>query len=231
MPKLSFVVPTHNRVEWLPLCLQSLLSQSEPDIEIVIVNDGSEDDTKEFLDTWAVKDPRVKVIHNDKSLGAGKSRNIGCDAASSDIIAVCDDDDVYINTRAKDILGWFERNPGSELVTFPYVSIDYFENILEEFRGMPFNHEIFKEKNAVSYFCNPSAAYKKASAQEIGGYPSENEQSTDDFQFLKNWVNAGKKVDYCGDDGEGNVPFATMHRILPDSMMARHRGFDPSWNS
>ena len=129
MPKVSFVIPTHNRIEWLPLCLQSLMSQSEQDIEILVVNDGSTDGTKDFLDTWALKQPLIRVIHIEKSLGAGASRNIGAEAALSPIIAVCDDDDVYINTRAADIVRWFDKNPDSNLVNFPYVSINYFDEI------------------------------------------------------------------------------------------------------
>lgn len=229
MPKCSFVTPTHNRIEWLPICLQSLLSQTEQDIEIIIVNDASTDGTKEFLDEWAVKDPRVKVIHNETSQKAGGSRNIGAAAATSDIIIPFDDDDVAINTKAEDVLKWFASHPESELVNFPYVSIDYFENVLEVFHGQPFDHEGFKKDGGVSYFCNPASAHKKKSADEIGGYPTEKEGITDDYQFLQNWIAAGKKVDFCGDNGKGELPLATMHRILPDSMMAKLRGFDPRW--
>lgn len=229
MPRISFVCPTRNRIEWLPLCLQSLLNQTEKDIEIVIVNDASSDGTKEFLDDWAVKDARVVVIHNPETMGAGPSRNIGAERATSPIVAVCDDDDVYVETRAEETLKWFEKNPDSELVNFPYVSINYFEDPVTAYRGGPFDHEEFKKTGTVSYFSNPTVAYKKAAAAEIGGYPKEQKGITDDYQFLKNWVAAGKKVDFCGNDGNNNVPFVTLHRILPNSMMAEIRGFDPEW--
>ena len=229
MPKISFVVPTHNRVEWLAPCLDSLLSQTEEDIEIIVVNDCSQDGTKEFLDDWYSKFPKMKIIHNETNQGGGRSRNIGANAATAPLIAVCDDDDVYINTRAEEILNWFAKNPESELVNFPYISIDYFEEPLETFNGSPFDHELFKAKGEVSYYCNPSAAYKKASALEIGGYPAEQKGITDDYQFITNWIKAGKKIDFCGDNGKGEIPYATLHRILPDSMMSKNRGFDPNW--
>ncbi len=228
MPKLSFVIPTHNRVEWLPLCIESLLGQTEQDIEIIVVDDGSTDGTAEFLEFYA-NNPRVRVLRNETSQGAGMSRNIGMTTAQSDIVASADDDDVYINTHAENILRWFAAHPESELVNFPYVSIDYFETIVEEYRGAAFDHEGFKKDGSVTYFCNPSAAYRKNSAQVMGGYPSEKEGLTDDAQFIKNWVDSGRKVDFCGNDGADHVPFAVMHRILPDSMMAKIRGFNPTW--
>jgi hypothetical protein len=63
----------------------------------------------------------------------------------------------------------------------------------------------------------------------MGGYPRENKTMTDDYQFLKQWVKSGRKVDFCGNDGAGNIPFTTMHRVLPNSMMAKHRGWDENW--
>lgn len=223
MPKLSFVLPTHNRLEFVGEAIQSLIEQTEKDIEIIVVNDGSTDGTKEFLDTWAVKDPRVKVIHNEKSLGAGKSRNIGAEAATSEIIAVMDDDDVAPNDRAEVTLRWFNENPKSELVNFPYIRIGYFGEHLETFYGSAFDEKGFKEKGTISYFCNPSSSYKKQSALEIGGYSAEKEGMTDDVQFVKKWIEAGKKIDF------DNRAFGCLHRVLPNSMMARQRGFNPAW--
>jgi glycosyltransferase involved in cell wall biosynthesis len=228
MPKISFVVPTHNRVEWLPLCIESLLGQTEQDIEIIVVNDGSTDGTDEFLEYYE-GNPRVRVIRNETAQGAGISRNLGMTIAQSDIVASADDDDVYINTHAEQILRWFREHPESELVNFPYVSIDYFENVVDEYRGEDFNHEAYAKDESITYFCNPSAAYKKDAAQSMGGYPKEKDGLTDDVQFIKNWVASGRTVDFCGNDGADHVPFAVMHRILPNSMMAKIRGFNPEW--
>ncbi len=223
MPKVSFVLPTFNRVAWVGECIQSLLDQTESDIEIIVVNDKSDDGTKEFLDTWAISDPRVKVVHNPENLGAGKSRNIGTALASSPIVCVCDDDDHYPNDRAAVTLRWFEEHPESELVNFPYIRVGYFGEQLENFFGGQFDHEKFKETGSVSYFSNPTVAFKKDSAIAMGGYPSETKEQTDDIQFLVNWVKAGKKVDF------DQRAFACLHRVMPKSMMAQHRGWKPEW--
>jgi len=224
MPKISFVLPTCNRLEWVGECIQSLIEQSEKDIEIIIVNDASTDGTKEFLDDWATKDPRVKVFHNATNQGGGQSRNIGAALATSELIGVCDDDDLYPVDRAEVTLRWFAEHPEGELVNFPYVRIDYFGDIMPPpFYGAEFDEIGFKEKAVVNYFCNPSVAYKKKSAEEIGGYQPENKEQTDDIQFLTNWIKAGKKV------GFDNRAFGVMHRVLPDSMMSKQRGFKTEW--
>lgn len=223
MPKVSFVIPTHNRVAWIGECLQSLREQTEKDIEIIVVNDASTDGTKEFLDDFKNFDDRIKVIHNEKNLGAGKSRNLGMELASSEIICVGDDDDTYPNDRAEVTLRWFNEHPESELVNFPYIRIGYFQEHLEKFWGAEFDHDAFKERGAVSYYANPTAAYKKKSAQSMGGYPSETSEKTDDVQFLENWIKAGKKVDF------DNRAFACLHRVMPGSMMAKQRGWKKEW--
>lgn len=222
-PLISFCLPTFDRIEWVGECIQSLMDQTEKNIEIIIVDDASTDGTKEFLEDWAVKDPRVKVIINEKNIGAGNSRNIATSAAESDIVAICDSDDVYPNDRAESTLRWFSEHPESELVNFPYVRIGYLGEILENFYGAPFDHEAYKKDGSITHFCNPSVAFKKKSADEMGGYQAEKEGLTDDAQFVKNWVTAGKKIDF------DNRIFGVCHRVLPHSIMSKQRGFKPEW--
>lgn len=220
---ISFVLPTYNRIAWVGECIQSLLDQTEKDIEIVIVDDGSTDGTREFLKDWLGLNPRVKLVFNKVNMGAGNSRNIGAQEASGDIIAICDSDDVYPEDRAQKILQWFKENPESELVNFPYIRIGYFGEHLENFWGTEFDHEAFKKDGSVTYFSNPTVAMKKKSAQEMGGYPKETKEKTDDVQFVENWVKSGKKIDF------DNRAFGCLHRVLPGSMMAGQRGWSPKW--
>jgi glycosyltransferase involved in cell wall biosynthesis len=226
-PLISFVLPTYNRMEWIGECLQSLLTQTVKEIEIIIVEDGSTDGTREFLADWCPQFPNVRVILNETNIGAGRSRNIGAAAAKADIIGVCDSDDIYADQRAELILEHFKLNPKSELVTFPYRAIGYYNEKLEDHEGEPFNHEDFLAHGRVNFFSNPSAAYKKAAAEEIGGYEpefeGENLKQTDDVQFLHKWVKSGRKVDFQ----PGYL--ICFHRVLQDSMMAKVRGWDPKW--
>ncbi len=91
--KVSVVIPTHNRTAWLELTVRSVLRQHHADLEAIVVDDGSTDDTPELLSRMA--DPRVRVIRHDSSQGVAASRNHGAAEARGEWIGFVDDDDVW----------------------------------------------------------------------------------------------------------------------------------------
>lgn len=91
-PKVSIIVPVYNVKEYLPKCLDSLISQTLKEIEIVAIDDGSSDGSSEVLDSYAEKDNRIKVFHV-KNGGVSKARNAGLDRAKGDFIGFVDPDD------------------------------------------------------------------------------------------------------------------------------------------
>ena len=101
-PLVSFVIPTHNNAEFLHPAIESCLIQTHKDIEVVVVDDSSTDSTPDYV-AWAKKQDwadKVKFIRNEKNLGRSASRNIGNKAATGDIIAVLDADDINSPDRA-----------------------------------------------------------------------------------------------------------------------------------
>lgn len=224
-PLISYVLPTYNRLEWVAEAIQGLLAQTEKNIEIIVVDDASTDGTEELLNWFADKDSRVKVVFNATNQGAGRSRNIGNSNASADIIGVCDSDDVYPDIRTQETLEFFKQHAdGPIMMTGPYVRINYFGQTTEDFSGAKFDEARFKEKGEVNFFCHPCAAYRKADILEIGGYKPETEHTTDDYQLVCDWIAAGKKIGFY--DGENVL---CGHRVLPNSIMAKQRGFKPEW--
>jgi len=87
--KVTIIIPTHNRLELLQRAIDSCTSQTHDNIEIIVVNDGSTDGTKAYLN--GRKD--ILSIHNTTSLGAPASRNTGAQAASGSYLCFLDDDD------------------------------------------------------------------------------------------------------------------------------------------
>lgn len=223
VPLVSFVVPTYNRVEWIAECLSGLLSQTVKDIEVIVVDDASDDGTKELLESFYAKDPRIKIVRNETNLGGGLSRNVGNKVASAPIIGVCDSDDAYPVNRAECILQFFKENPEGVMMNAPYVQVGYCNEILEKFEGLGFDDGLFKETGAVNFFCHPAAAYLKKDIDEIGGYKAEHKGATDDYQLVQDWIKAGKKI------GLFMGHYLCLHRVLPNSMMTKYRGFDPAW--
>ena len=90
---ITVVVPAYNNAPWLPRCLDSLLNQSYHNLEIVVVNDGSRDDTKQVLDDYTARHDRVKAIHKENG-GVTSARQAGVAAASGQWIGFVDGDDV-----------------------------------------------------------------------------------------------------------------------------------------
>lgn len=88
--KFSIIVCTFNRLAYLKKCINSLLAIDFPEYEILIINDGSTDGTKSFLDTLSEK--RITVIHNKINKGLSLSRNIGIENSSSQLLVFTDDD-------------------------------------------------------------------------------------------------------------------------------------------
>ena len=76
IPKVSIIVPIYNVEKYLDRCMNSLVNQTLKDIEIIMVDDGSPDNSPQMCEEWAKKDNRIKVIHNENG-DLGFARNSG----------------------------------------------------------------------------------------------------------------------------------------------------------
>src|SRR5262245_44117839 len=94
MPKVSVIIPTHNRAELLRSAITSVLNQTFQDFEIIVIDDASKDHTREVIGHF--NDARIKVIHNQVSKGAAGARNIGIMNTNCEYIAFLDDDDEWL---------------------------------------------------------------------------------------------------------------------------------------
>ena len=90
---ISVIVPIYNVDSYLPCCLDSIVSQSFKDLEIILVDDGSTDGSGSICDDYACRDSRVRVIHQDNK-GVVNARNVGLKEANGDYIVFTDSDDV-----------------------------------------------------------------------------------------------------------------------------------------
>lgn len=92
MPKVSVIVPVYNTEKYLPRCIDSILAQTFIDFELIIVNDGSEDNSGKICDNYALKDSRIIVIHKENE-GVSIARNIGVKSSTGKYITFIDSDD------------------------------------------------------------------------------------------------------------------------------------------
>jgi glycosyltransferase involved in cell wall biosynthesis len=91
-PKISVIVPIYNVEAYLPRCIDSILSQTYRNIEVILVDDGSPDNSGKICDRYAGEDDRIKVIHRENG-GLSAARNSGIDCATGEYLAFVDSDD------------------------------------------------------------------------------------------------------------------------------------------
>lgn len=106
-PLISCIIPTHNRAGKLTTAAESVLTQTYSNIELLIVDDQSKDNTKEVVELMMQKDNRIKYLLNPTK-GANNARNFGITNAKGQYIAFLDDDDKWTNTKLEKQLNAFK---------------------------------------------------------------------------------------------------------------------------
>ena len=92
-PKVSIIVPVYNVENYIRQCLDCIINQTLKEIEIILINDCSKDNSGNICDEYALNDNRIVVLHNHKNLGPGLSRNEGIEIARGEYIGFIDSDD------------------------------------------------------------------------------------------------------------------------------------------
>lgn len=101
-PLISVIIPVYNVEKYLNKCITSVVEQTYKNLEIIIVDDGSTDQSPEICDEWKKRDSRIQVVHSSNG-GAGKARNTALDMATGDYVTFVDSDD-YIAPQMYQVL-------------------------------------------------------------------------------------------------------------------------------
>ena len=122
MPTISVIIPVYKVERYLDACVASVVGQTYPDLEIILVDDGSPDNCPALCDAWAAKDTRIRVIHRSNG-GLSAARNSGLDVCTGDYIAFVDSDDRLGPETLERALRAQQRS-GADLVLFHYLCTD-----------------------------------------------------------------------------------------------------------
>lgn len=122
-PAISVMMPVRDRADLLTVAVESVLAQSERDFELLILDDGSTDDTWQVASRLAAEDDRIVLLRNERSAGIPAARNRIMDAARGEFVVICDSDDVSCPTRFSAQRARLERDPslvgvGTRFTTF-----------------------------------------------------------------------------------------------------------------
>lgn len=120
MDKVTFsiVVPAYNVMDYIDVCIQSLVAQTYPDFEVILINDGSTDGTEEKCLQWQELDKRIYYV-SQENVGLGKTRTKGVELSHGEYILFLDADDWY-DERALEVLWNYVKNQPCDITVFDY---------------------------------------------------------------------------------------------------------------
>jgi glycosyltransferase involved in cell wall biosynthesis len=108
MPSVSIIIPTYNRAHMLLKAIQSVLNQTYQDFEVIMVDDGSTNNTEEVVRN--LRDERIQYFQHEKNRGVAVSRNTGIQVANSKYIAFLDSDDEWFPTKLEKQVNRFKES-------------------------------------------------------------------------------------------------------------------------
>lgn len=114
-PLISVVVPVYRVEEYLPQCIESVLAQTYQNLEIILVDDGSPDDSGAICDAYAARDSRIRVLHKENG-GVSSARNAGLAAVTGELIAFVDGDDFVAPDIYERMYGCMEADERLDVV-------------------------------------------------------------------------------------------------------------------
>jgi len=129
-PKVSVVIPAYNQADLLGETVQSVLTQTYPNFEVIVVNDGSPDHTNAVI--AQINDPRLKYIVHEKNLGEPTARNTGINASTGEIIAHLDGDDLYHPEKLQTHVDFLEKHPDVDVTYNPRFELNHSATTIRE---------------------------------------------------------------------------------------------------
>lgn len=226
--KVSFVIPTKNRMHTIARAVRSCIEQTHPDIEVIVIDDHSIDGTEELVGKFIRHEladdmlnekigDKIKYYKLETGRGVAAARNMGNEMATGDIICILDSDDYATSERAEITVKFFTDNPDHDFIygamTYPY------EDNVPMYPACEFNKERLKKEN---YIVNSTVAYRKGIAIKYK-YNTEL-SSVEDYDFILQLVKDGCKIKGI------NTVFSCL-MVSSDSLNRTDKGYSENKSS
>ncbi len=167
-PAITVILPAYNGATYLEESVESILSQTVSDFELIAINDGSTDNTFDILQGYSKKDQRVVLIDNPGNIGLIATLNRGLSLSRGRFIARQDADDVSLPHRFEQQLAYFDRNPDVGLVGSTMDAVDEAGRRLEIYRFPETDLEIRFRLLFNCSFCHTSVMVRKELLDRYG---------------------------------------------------------------
>src|SRR4051812_25514859 len=168
MSKVSVVISAYNAERYVAHAMQSVLNQTYTELEVLIADDGSKDNTRRIIDEVAKTDRRVRVFHNEENIGVLSTRNKLFEHACGSFITLLDADDWLDKDKIASQLGFLRANR-VEAVGVNYFRVSPTGEIKMNFSG---TFKKFLRKNDIQQlpFWPPSLMVSRGLFEKVGGY-------------------------------------------------------------
>jgi len=170
MTKISVIVPVYNASKYLEECLDSLIKQTFSDIEFIVIDDNSTDNSLDIIRDYASKYPQIKAYHNNQNYGQSITRNLGIDIAKGEYIGFVDSDDLVENTMYETMYKGDIDNNFTDVITSGIRFIKE-DKVNPDFKSRWKGKLIDINKNPMEVFWeSPSCCNKLFKRELIGNY-------------------------------------------------------------
>lgn len=181
MPKISVILPVYNGKTYLEESINSILSQSYADFELLIINDGSKDESDVLIDQF--NDPRIRIFHQ-QNMGLAATLNKGISLSRGEFIARQDQDDVSFSTRFEKQLQFLEAHPGVGMVG---ASAEIWNNgqLVTRYHQHPTDPNLLKISLLFNnYFVHSSVMIRRTVFDNVGVYSEDkSRQPPEDYEL------------------------------------------------
>jgi glycosyltransferase involved in cell wall biosynthesis len=196
MPKVSINILTKNRAELLQRALASVLSQSFTDYDIVVVNDGSTDNTAAVLSELKVKSEKLKVNTHTISLGITKSRQEALQVSAGEYIAILDDDDEWVDKdKLKKQVEYLDSHPEVVLVGGG-IEIEKREKRKEKRLRPQIDRAIRSTMLFRNNFFTSTVMFRRQLAAKVGGFMEDETDLAEDYDLWLRLVRIGRAYNF-----------------------------------
>ena len=195
---ISVIIPNYNSGKFLGEAIESVVNQTYKNIEIIVINDGSTDNTEEIAKKWQKRDERVRYLKHKENKGPSAARNTGIKNSRGEYIAFLDADDVWLPKKIEIQINKI-NDLDADLVFSNWYIWEPIKNVrVKAFNSNPLGNKedllcLFIKKN----FGNPSTALLKKSSLEKIGLFDESLKSSEDYDLWLRFILKGMKIVFC----------------------------------
>ncbi len=196
MPKASIIIPTYNRAKFIKETIQSVLDQTIRDLEVIIVDDGSTDETNSIVENLSKNDNRIKYFYRKNCGRPSIPRNLGFKNSTGEYLAFLDSDDIWLPQKLEKQIYVFESDKSGKLGFLDCGHIIIDENGIEMKRYYSFHNyrgDIFQELLRNNLILTPGSILIKRTVLDAVGLFDERFKCMDDWDM---WLRISKRYNF-----------------------------------